>query len=410
MGTADTKTAEKSYVSRSGSAAWEKAKPFLDSGTEGLVVSAQLLHDFSIAMLSLNPAPGDLILDLGAGGCWSSDLLDRLNRRSVAVDISLDMLRIGRSRATRAPLLAVVADLEALPFRSGTFDKALCLNAIHHVPHIPQALHEVARVMTADGVALFSEPGIGHATASVSENAMKEFGVLEQEVVVDQFARACREAGFRDVRIKALSYAIPRVDITAEEWVRWSKRVLRKRPLRAVTKMWRAALEFLGVGKRGALLDETIERTLVRTLFGAMQDHPVILASKLPQSTSSRPWAARLRVEMASTTRPGVPMPTTVTMTNVGSELWKRSSSTGVGHVSLGIQLLDAAGCVINRELQRVPLPHDVAPGQSARMAFAFRPPLEPADYNVKFDIVAEGISWFEDGGSETIIRGLRIR
>ena len=410
MGTADTKTAEKSYVSRSGSAAWERAKPFLDSGTEGLVVSAQLLHDFSVAMLALKPAPGDLILDLGAGGCWSSDLLDRLNRRSVAVDISLDMLRIGRSRATRLPILAVVADLEALPFRSGTFDKALCLNAIHHVPDIPRALQEVARVTTADGVALFSEPGEGHATASVSENAMKEFGVLEQEVVVDRFARACQEAGFTDVRVKALSYAIPDVDLAAEEWTRWSKCVARKRPLRALAKIWRAALEFLGVAKHGALLDETIERTLVRTLYGAMQDHPVILASKLPRLKSARAWSARLDVEMAPTTRAGEPMAATITVRNVGSALWKRSSSTGVGHVSVGVQLLDAEERVLNRDLQRVPLPHDIAPGQSSRIPFEFRPPLEPADYTVKFDMVAEGIAWFESGGSETAMRGLCVR
>jgi hypothetical protein len=73
-----------------------------------------------------------------------------------------------------------------------------------------------------------------------------------------------------DVRVKALSYSIPAVDLTAEEWSQWSKRIVRERPLRALAKMWRAALEFLGVGKRGALLEETIERTLVRTLFGAM--------------------------------------------------------------------------------------------------------------------------------------------
>ena len=29
---------------------------------------------------------------------------------------------------------ALIGDMERLPFRSGAFDKAICLNALHHVP------------------------------------------------------------------------------------------------------------------------------------------------------------------------------------------------------------------------------------------------------------------------------------
>ena len=171
---ADTKQAEKDYLARTGSTAWERVKPFSHPGADTLADSASLLHDFAVAMLALAPAPDDLILDLGAGGCWCSDLLRRLNRRSVAIDISLDMLRTGRARPGAGALWAVAGDLEHLPFRSGAFAKAVCLSAIHHVPDIAGALRELARVLRDDGVAVFSEPGKGHAHAPVSAAAVRD--------------------------------------------------------------------------------------------------------------------------------------------------------------------------------------------------------------------------------------------
>ena len=158
-----SKDAEKTYLGLTGSSAWEQAKPFSHPGADTLTDSVQLLHDFAVAMMALQPAAGDLILDLGAGGCWVSDLLGKLHRRSVAVDISLEMLQAGRARPGGQRIRAAAGDMEALPFRSGTFNKAVCLSALHHVPDMRAAIHEIGRVLTSDGVAIFSEPGRGHA-------------------------------------------------------------------------------------------------------------------------------------------------------------------------------------------------------------------------------------------------------
>jgi len=212
----DTKQAEKDYLARIGSNEWERVKPFSIPGSDSLPESARLLHDFSVALLTLQPARDDRILDLGAGGCWCSDLLGRLNRSSVAVDISADMLRTGRSRPTGGSIRAVAGDMEQLPFRSGAFNKAICLSAIHHVPDIPTALREIARVLTDDGVAFFSEPGRGHADAPGSTAAMRDFGVLEQDILVEDFAGWCADAGFKEVRIKPMSYAIPEFDLRVD--------------------------------------------------------------------------------------------------------------------------------------------------------------------------------------------------
>ena len=68
MSGADSRQAEKDYLALTGSSAWEQLKPFSHPGADTLADSAQLLHDFAVAMMTLAPAPDDLILDLGAGG------------------------------------------------------------------------------------------------------------------------------------------------------------------------------------------------------------------------------------------------------------------------------------------------------------------------------------------------------
>jgi SAM-dependent methyltransferase len=407
----DTKPFEKAYLTRSGSSAWEAAKPFSPAGADTLRESAQLLHDFAVAMMALHPDPDDLVLDLGAGGCWSSELLRRFNRRTVAVDISVDMLRIGRSRST--PIPAVAGDLESLPFRTASFDKALCLNALHHVPSVAQALKEIARVLTPDGVALFSEPGSGHATARTSVSAVRDFGVLEQEVLFDPFARACRDAGFQDVRLKALAYAVPIFDLTPEEWTRWSTPASRKRPVRALMKMWRAGMELVGLGKQGALFDETFERSLTRALFGAMRDHPLIIASKLPidDARALPTLAGNVKVEgISDDVLQGSVIRASVIVTNRGSRVWRASSRSGIGHVTLGVQLLDAQRRVINRDFYRRVLTSDILPGQSQTVAVEFPSPENAGRYVAKFDLVAEGITWFESAGSQPAHYSISVR
>lgn len=405
-----SKEAEKTYLGLTGSSAWERAKPFSHPGADTLADSAQLLHDFSVAMMALQPAPDDLILDLGAGGCWVSDLLGRLHRRSVAVDISLEMLRAGRARPGGTAIRAVTGDMEQLPFRSGTFQKAVCLSAVHHVPNIPAAIREVARVLTRDGVALFSEPGVGHANATVSKSAMRDFGVLEQDVLISEFASACRDAGFVDVRIKTLSYVIPAFDLTPEQWQRWSRLAASKRPWRALQKIVRALAEFAGLGKQGPLFEEAFGMSLVRTLRHAMEDHPIILASKTPIAVSLAlaQRVAAIDVEMGERVRAGSAVAVRARVTNRGSESWG-TARAGTGQVRLGVQLLDGDGRVRQRDYQRVDIPGDVRPGASVALAFSCSAPETAGEYMFKFDLVAEGITWFETAGSPVLIRRLTV-
>jgi ubiquinone/menaquinone biosynthesis C-methylase UbiE len=399
----DTKQGEKEYLTRTGSTEWERVKPFSYDGADTLMESARLLHEFSVAMLALQPGPDDLILDLGAGGCWCSDLLTRLNRRAVAVDISIDMLRVGRSRANGTGIQAVAGDLERLPFRSGAFDKAVCLNAIHHVPDIPAALREVARVLREDGVLAVLEPGKGHAQQPGSTAAMRDYGVLEQDILIPDFVSRCREAGFADVRLKPLLSAVPAFDVTPDEWARWSALAATKRPARALAKLGRAALELVGVAKNSVMFPEALGMSLIRTLQAAMEDHPILIAAKTTRrlESESPAWAARIEVlEAAPRVRAGGTWRGRIRISNLGEATWQPTSVTGTGHVTLGIQLLDRDGRLVARNHHPIALPRPVPPGDSVTLPCTCAAPPERGSARMKLDLVVEGVTWFEPTGS----------
>ena len=404
-----TKQAEKEYLARTGSSSWERAKPFSPPGADTLGESAWMLHDFAVALLALQPMPDDRILDLGAGAGWCSDLLGRLNRSAVAVDISLDMLRAARSRPG-APIRAAAGDMEQLPFRTATFHKAVCLSAVHHVPDLGKALHEISRVLTDDGVALFSEPGQGHAQAPVSSAAVRDFGVLEQDILVTPFMRQCHDAGFQHVTLRPLLHAVPGFEVFLDEWHSWSRLSASTRPRRALAKIAFGVAEVFGLGKRGPLFEEAMAVRMVRTLRQVVEHHPIIVAAKSPPPLrTGRQWDAAIDAERREPTDRDFGIRLEVLAINRGWGRWRAHSGSGIGHVSLGIQLLDAGGRVLARDYHRVALPNDVAPGGAVSLAFACPPPSAPGEYRLKLDLVAEGVAWFETTGSTPAFVALHV-
>ena len=408
----DSKQAEKTYLGRTGGSAWERLKPFSPPSDDTLTDSLELLHDFAVAVRLLEPEPGDLIADLGAGGGWCSDLLQRLNRKSIAIDISVEMLTVARQRPTASPIRAVAGDFEHLPFADAAFDKAICLNALHHVPDMALAVREISRILAPRGVAVFSEPGTGHAKMPASIAATRDFGVLEQEVLIEPFIDMCRAAGFVDVRVCPMVYVVPEFELSMDEWRSWKRLPRVKRPLRAVEKMWRAALEFVGAGKQSVLFEEAFAMRLVRLLQQPVEEHPFFLAAKYERPKDRRAtYRAGIHPgPVPAAVGTGELLAVTVTIENRGRTAWPATSATGSGHIRLGIQLLDLDGRVIARDFARADLTADVPPAGSQSIRMTFPAPGEPGTYQLKFDMVAEGVTWFEPTGSPIEVRPLLVR
>jgi hypothetical protein len=77
--------------------------------------------------------------------------------------------------------------------------------------------------------------------------------------------------------------------------------------------------------------------------------------------------------------------------------------------VRLGAQLADAQGEMLNRDHARAWLPGTVDAGGRADVTIDLDAPVEPGRYLLRFDLVSEGIDWFEACGSEPTVRPLIV-
>jgi hypothetical protein len=107
-------------------------------------------------------------------------------------------------------------------------------------------------------------------------------------------------------------------------------------------------------------------------------------------------------------TRVSTPVSLTAHVRNVSGRPFK-AQTQGRGVVRLGAQLTDAQGNLIERDYARAWLPADLEPGRSADVKIDIPAPAQPGRYGLKFDLVAEGIDWFESCGSPTVTRGLWV-
>ncbi|MDD8026086.1 MAG: radical SAM protein [Acidobacteriota bacterium] len=98
-----------------------------------------------------------------------------------------------------------------------------------------------------------------------------------------------------------------------------------------------------------------------------------------------------------------------VRVKNTGGRTWPVATSSGRRLVRLGAQLHDAEKRLLDRDFARAFLPRDVRGGESLEMTIEIPPPPSLGAYFLKFDLVSEGIDWFENGGSPIAWRELIV-
>lgn len=92
------------------------------------------------------------VLDVGCGTGQQLMTLRRRGFEVAGIDASATML--AECRAKYPELLVVPADVEAIPFRSSSFDFVLCIEVLRYLPRISPCLREMARVLRPGGVCL----------------------------------------------------------------------------------------------------------------------------------------------------------------------------------------------------------------------------------------------------------------
>ncbi len=105
----------------------------------------------------------------------------------------------------------------------------------------------------------------------------------------------------------------------------------------------------------------------------------------------------------------GRPLHVRTRVRNLSARAFPSQASYGRRLVRLGAQLCAANGTLIERDYARAWLPHTVEAGGEADVLIEIPGPQQPGRYTVKFDLVSEGIDWFERCGSPTTTRPLWI-
>ena len=335
---------------------------------------ARRLIDIGVLIDAMRLRPGDTVLDLGAGSCWLSHLLNRFGCRTIAVDVSRSALQVGKQLFDRDPRTNwsleprfLAYDGRTLPVADGSVERVLLYDAYHHLPNPAHLMREMRRVLVADGIVAMSEPGRGHAASAPSVAEAEATGVLENELALEDIAELALASGFSSARV-VVAGRPPAYEIEAGA-------------LRAF------------MGGRGFA---RYWKHLCANLDG---HHYLLLFAGDPMPTTSRPKLLRASIRHVES-RVGSRV-IVLDLHNAGDTRWL-SSAGAPGWTRLGAHLR-RGGALVDFDWLRVALPSDVAPDTVVRVAVELPVIADPGSYSIVFDLVIEGVVWFADRGSRSV-------
>jgi SAM-dependent methyltransferase len=352
------------------------AKPLtnIDEAPDFLICFGQILA-------GLRPVPGMVVLDFGAGTCWTSRWLTQMGYEVIALDVSEVALELGRQLYERLPVVGTQPPPRFLKFDGRridlpdeSVDRILCFDSFHHVPNQAEVLAEMARVLRSGGVAGFSEPGPHHSTTAQSQFEMKNYTVIENDIVMSDVSRLAHDAGFTSLDLSLFSAQPHRV--TLEQYD-----------------------EFLAGGRAtGPYCDH------VRKFAEGRRNFFLTKGGALRRDSRDRQGLyGDVRLTIGQTTvGAGEALVGECHVRNTGSNEWL-TTEVGAGLVQLGVHLYDAAGRLLDRDYARVPLPvaPTLPPGGTVIVPYAVPAP-PPGQYRLEFDLVSELVCWFEINGCPT--------
>ena len=160
------------------------------------------------AVIQLLALPDDArVLDFGCGTGWLARCLATMGADVLAVDVSSNVLDLGRRFLARDPLADELRvefarfDGTRLPAADSSMDRVVSFDAFHHVLDQAATLAEMARVLKPGGIAVFHEPGPQHSGTPDAQHEMRHFAVIENNIDVHAIWRIARQCGFTDIRM-----------------------------------------------------------------------------------------------------------------------------------------------------------------------------------------------------------------
>ncbi|WP_369060323.1 class I SAM-dependent methyltransferase [Caulobacter sp. 73W] len=339
--------------------------------------TAATLSGFAAVLKAGKFKPGLTVADFGCGAGWLSAALSMMNCRPIGLDISDAGLDMARRFVDEHPLLRTqnirfepIREEKSVPLEDGSVDRLICFDSFHHVSDQAAYLHEFHRVLVPGGLAIFHEPGPRHSRTETSQAEMRDFAVIENDVVIEDIWAAAQRAGFVGIEMA----------------------IFNDHPVTM-------SLEGFNRGLRGLLAPWTYYK-LGRELMQQSYDKRVFVLRKAGTLDANSRFADQLDGRMSLVEQSFEPEQRIFTavldVANTGPGSWL-SSSAGYGAVNLGLNAVGAEGVKAYPDAIHLPVSSEVThAGRTQRVTVSAVIPWQLGpEFTVEIQLVSELVAWF---------------
>ena len=354
-------------------------KPFAS-----IAEASNLISGLGSVLHGLELFEGARVVDFGCGLGWLSFALADLGCEVIGVDASQNALALARELGARrfppppSPPRFLAFDGRRFDLPDGSVDRIVTFDALHHLPEHAAILAEMHRLLKDDGIAAFHEPGPGHSLSPQSQAEMRDYEVIENDIVIEDLERQAQGAGF------------------ARMMVAYQGRI----PFMVPVDRFNALL----AGRDPALATEVINATNGENrnlrIFFLHKASATRKDSRRPDGLAHHLTATGFRLGTG-----GRALECDVVACNTGTATWLASAHR-TGAVNLGVHLLEQDGRMILRDYHRVHLfKAEVPPGAEITATASIPLPgdRERGSYAFGLDLVSENVAWFGDLGSTAL-------
>jgi ubiquinone/menaquinone biosynthesis C-methylase UbiE len=339
--------------------------------------AAQITRNLGLLFEAGQLFPNCDVLDFGCATGWLTLALASAGCRATGVDISRNALALAEQLRAKSEWPAfssadfLAYDGKRLPLDDSSVDRILCFDAFHHVKDQAATLAEFSRVLRPGGRIAMLEPGPHHSRTPQSQEEMRRYRVIENDVVMADIARNARAAGL-DAPEMLVQFHRP-VSVQLREYQQWAT----------------SGVPAARAGSLASRLASELEAT---------QCFSMTKGKAVGDSREER----HLRADIRLVGRPGREaddVRVSVVVRNTGSGTWLTGDGAAPGTVKLGIQALEGGGAPLMRDFMRISLPSPaIQPESEVQLSFVL-PLARVAGSLLRLDMVSEHVAWFSQTG-----------
>ncbi len=340
-----------------------------------------ITRNVSLLLQAADVFQGAEVVDFGCATGWLSLALADLGCSVIGVDIAPSALLLAKAWAAQRGVRAggavrfMAYDGHLLPLDDGSVDRVVCFDSFHHVKDQAATLKELARVLRPGGRVAMVEPGPFHSLTEQSQAEMSQFNVIENDIVMADIAAAALNAGLGLPQL-LVQLQKPTV-VPFAQYQEWA----------GADGLPKADGERLLAGLKRNLTDTQcfyLQKPGAGAAIDSRRPHALAADIRLQsaQAVVGHPCWYELKFRIH----------------NTGEAVWLGKPGA-VGQVNLGCQLLRPDNTVESLDFNRFAIgASDVLPGSVVEVTVRLQMPVN-GRFVCRFDLVAEHVAWFAQGG-----------